>query len=162
MGYLNRVLLMGNLTRAPEQRILPNGRSVVSCGIAVNHRYKTASGEQKDEAMFIDFNLFGPRAEAFMKYFGKGDPVLLEGRLELNRWTDSTGQAQRRHRVIVEDWQFVPRRGGGAQGSEAKPAIPAAASPAENVPWEAEADPFTPSDESADPVGAGYSGEDPF
>lgn len=157
---LNKVFLIGNLTRAPEQRILPSGKTAASCGIAVNRRYKTASGEQKDEVMFIDFNIYGVRAETFLKYFGKGDPVLVQGRLELHRWTDKSGQARNRHRILVEDWQFLPsRRGGGStgQGSE----LPAT-TPATNTPWEAEADPFTPADESADPVGAGYSGDDPF
>lgn len=111
-GNVNKVFLMGNLTRDVEMRALPSGMSVGSFGIAVNERFKDRDGNWQERANFVDCEIFGARAEAFAKYLSKGSPVFLEGRLRLDQWQDKEGNNRSKLKVVVEDFQFV----GGGQG----------------------------------------------
>ncbi len=109
MAY-NKVILEGNLTRDVEIRYTPSGTAVGNTGIAVNRRYKTATGEQKDEVMFIDLTLFGRTAEIAHQYLRKGRNVLVDGRLTLEQWTASDGTKRSRHSVTVENLQMLGSR----------------------------------------------------
>ena len=106
----NKVILVGNLTRNIELRYLPSGTTVGSTGIATNRRYKSATGEQKDEVMFIDITFFGRTAEIANQYLKKGSKVLVEGRLKLDSWEDPNGNKRSRHSVIVENMQMLDTR----------------------------------------------------
>ena len=122
MANFNRVILMGNLTRDPQLRFLPSQMAVVDIGLAVNHRYKTAQGEDREEVMFIDCTAFGKQAEVINQYCQKGRPLLVEGRLKLDTWDDkTTGQKRSKHKITIENFQFVGSREGGAGGGGGAP-----------------------------------------
>jgi single-strand DNA-binding protein len=117
MANFNKVILLGNLTRDPELRYLPSQMAVVDLGIAVNHRFKTAQGEDREEVMFIDCTAFGKQAEVIKQYCQKGKPLLVEGRLKLDTWDDKqTGQKRSKHKITIENFQFVGGRDGGGAG----------------------------------------------
>jgi len=116
MANVNIVILIGNLTRDPQLKYLPSQTAVADFGLAVNRRYKSAAGEDKEDVMFIDCSAFGKTGEMINQYFRKGKQIFIEGRLKLDTWDDKqTGQKRSKHAVIVENFQFVgPREGGGA------------------------------------------------
>ena len=117
MASYNRVILMGNLTRDPQLRYLPSQMAVVDIGLAVNHRYKTAQGEDREEVMFIDCTAFGKQAEVINQYCQKGRPLLVEGRLKLDTWDDKqTGQKRSKHKITIENFQLLGSRDGQAGG----------------------------------------------
>ena len=112
---LNKVLLIGNLTRDVELRYTPSGSAVCKLGLATNRKWKDKiSNETKEEAMFIDVSLFGRTAEIANQYLKKGSKVFIEGRLQLERWTDQNGQTRTRHSVVAENMQFVDNKNSGA------------------------------------------------
>ncbi len=117
MASFNRVILLGNLTRDPEIRYLQSGTAVADVGLAVNDRRKNANGEWIEEATFVDVVLWGRTAEVAGEYLSKGSPVLIEGRLKLDRWEGKDGQKQSRMRVVCERMQML-----GAQGDGRGPA----------------------------------------
>lgn len=104
----NKAILIGNLTRDPELRYTPSGTPVTSFGIAVNTRYKQ-SDEMKEETLFIDIVVFGKQAESCSQYLSKGNPVLVEGRLQERRW-ESEGQHRRKVEVVAQTVRFLPKR----------------------------------------------------
>ena len=104
---LNKVILIGNLTRDIELRYTPTGTAIAKTGLAVKRRFKGQNGEQKDETMFIDLTIFGRSAEIANQYLGKGRKVLAEGRLVLEQWTDQNGQNRSKHSIAVENLQFL-------------------------------------------------------
>ncbi|HET6203441.1 MAG TPA: single-stranded DNA-binding protein [Planctomycetota bacterium] len=132
MASLNKVLLLGNLTRDPELRYTPSGMPVCEFGLATNRRIPTQGGETREEVCFVDVVLYGKRAEAFSKYFSKGRPAFIEGRLEFRQWETPEGQKRNRLRVVAEDWQFVAPAPGGSGGARAA-AGRASARPAEGA-----------------------------
>jgi single-strand DNA-binding protein len=107
MASLNKVFLMGNLTRDPELRYTPSGTAVASFGIAVNRTWTGQSGEKKEEVCFVDINMFGRRAEVVNEYFSKGNPIFVEGRLQFNQWETKDGQKRNTLRVVAENFQFM-------------------------------------------------------
>jgi len=113
MAGFNKVLLMGNLTRDPQLSYTPNQTAVVDFGLATNRRWTGQDGTQHDETCFVDCRAFGRMAENINKYFKKGKPIFLEGRLTFDSWTGQDGQKRSRHRVTVENFQFLPGTGGG-------------------------------------------------
>lgn len=113
MPNLNRVMLMGNLTRDPEMRYLPSNMAVVSLGLAINRRWKNQQGEQQEETTFVDCEAFGRSAEVINQYLRKGRPLFIEGRLKLDQWQDKEGHNRSRMKVVIESFQFVDSRGGG-------------------------------------------------
>ena len=114
MPNYNKVLLMGNLTRDVELKYTPNTNTAVAkLGLAVNRRYKAADGEMKEETTFVDCEAWGSTAENLSKWFSKGKPVFLEGRLKLDQWKDKDGSNRSMLRVVVENFQFVDSKGGG-------------------------------------------------
>ncbi|MEE8190736.1 MAG: single-stranded DNA-binding protein [Candidatus Scalindua sediminis] len=107
MANLNKVFLIGNLTRDPELRYTPSGTAVASFGIAVNRTWTGQSGEKKEEVCFVDINMFGRRAEVINEYFSKGNPIFIEGRLQFNQWETKDGQKRNTLRVVAENFQFI-------------------------------------------------------
>jgi len=121
MPNLNKVMLMGNLTRDPELRYLPNNTPVVAVGMAINRRWRNQAGEQQDETTFVDCEAFGRTAEVINQYLQKGRPLFIEGRLKLDQWQDQNGNNRSKMKVIIESFQFVDSKvqseGGSGGGS---------------------------------------------
>ena len=117
MPNLNKVMLMGNLTRDPELRYLPSNTAVVNIGLAINRRWRNQQNEQQEETTFVDCEAFGRTAEVINQYLRKGRPLFIEGRLKLDQWQDREGQNRSKMKVVVETFQFVDSRGGGEGGS---------------------------------------------
>jgi single-strand DNA-binding protein len=116
MGSYNKVLLMGNLTRDVELKYTPGNQAVANIGLAVNRRFKTKEGEMKDEATFVDCEAWGYTAENINKFFSKGRPIFIEGRLKLDQWQDKDGSNRSKLKVVVESFEFVDSKGGGGAG----------------------------------------------
>lgn len=129
MASFNLVVLLGNLTRDPEIKYTPKGVAVASFGIAVNRKWKTESGEMKEEVTFVDCTAFGRVAEIIGDFVKKGNPLHIHGRLKLDQWDDKqTGAKRSKLHVIVETVQLL----GSKEADEERPAAPArpAAAPA--------------------------------
>ncbi|MBI5386569.1 MAG: single-stranded DNA-binding protein [Verrucomicrobia bacterium] len=128
MASFNKVILVGNLTRDPELRYTPKGLAVAKIGLAVNRRWTTETGEQREETTFVDIDAFGKQAETVCQYMKKGSPLLVEGRLRLDQWDDKqTGQKRSKLGVVLEGFQFL---GSGTRSTEGAPAPAPAARPA--------------------------------
>jgi single-strand DNA-binding protein len=120
---LNKVLLIGNLTRDPELRYVPSGTAVATFTIAVNRVYTSQAGEKKEEVSFIKIVVWGRRAEVCGEYLSKGSPVFIEGRLQSRSWEAQDGQKRSTTEVIADNVQFLRGAAGGAgkaQDSSAK------------------------------------------
>ncbi len=111
MANLNKVLLMGNLTRDPELRYLQSGTAVCDFGLATNRKWRSKTGEQKEEVCFVDVTFFGRMAEVVSEFMKKGRPMFIEGRLKLDTWTGKDGQKRNKLKVIGENMQFIDSRG---------------------------------------------------
>ena len=114
----NRVILMGNLTRDPELRYLPSNMPVADIGLAVNDRYQDKqSGEWVDRPNFIDCTAFGKTAESISRFFTKGRPILIEGKLRYESWEDKqSGQKRNKIKIVVDTWNFCDSNRDAAQG----------------------------------------------
>ena len=119
---LNKVFLMGNLTRDPELRYVPSGTAVANFTVAVNRPYKDSAGEKKEEVSFIRVVVWGKMAEICGEYLTKGRPVLVEGRLKTRSWEGQDGQKRSVLEVVANSVQFVGARGEKAPAGEARPA----------------------------------------
>ncbi len=112
-GSVNKVFLMGNLTRDIELKHTPSDQSVATIGIAVNRTFKTRDGESREETTFVDCEAWGRTAEVMSQYLRKGRPVFIEGRLKLDQWDDrETGNKRSKLKVVIDNVQFVDSRGG--------------------------------------------------
>jgi single-strand DNA-binding protein len=121
MANLNRVLLIGNLTRDPEVRYTPKGTAVAEIGLAVNRVYSGEDGEKKEETTFVDVTLWARQAEIAGQYLKKGRPLFVEGRLQLDSWDDKqTGQKRSKLRVVAENIQMLGSRQ-ESEGSSSSP-----------------------------------------
>jgi len=134
MPNYNRVILMGNLTRDPELRYTPSGQAVADIGIAVNRRRRTANGERRDEATFVEVTAWGRQAEVINEHFAKGRPIFLEGRLQLDEWTSQDGQRRSKLKVVLESFQFItprnaPREAAPPRRQDTEPPPPSAPPP---------------------------------
>ena len=117
MASLNKVMLIGNLTRDPEKRFTPSGMAVSDVNLAMNRRYKASNGEWKEEACFVTVELWGKTAENVVEYKRKGDPLFVEGRLKLDQW-EKDGQKHSRLKVVADNIQFLPRGTGPQDGGQ--------------------------------------------
>jgi single-strand DNA-binding protein len=116
-GSVNRVFLMGNLTRDVQLKHTANNTAIANFGIAVNRRYRNSNGENQEETTFVDCEAWARTAETMAKYLTKGRPVFVEGRLRLNEWQDRDGNKRSKLLVVVDTFTFVDsRQGGGSQG----------------------------------------------
>ena len=158
MAYLNKVFLIGNLTRDPELRVTPKGTAICQFGLAVNRQFKDESGQTRDETTFVDIEAWGKQGELVSKYLTKGSPAMVEGRLKLDQWEDKTsGQKRSKLKIVLDNVQFLGRPGGAGGGAPAagaeeggqpasperhappargdKPAAPASTNVDEDVPF---------------------------
>ncbi|MEM9398610.1 MAG: single-stranded DNA-binding protein [Verrucomicrobiota bacterium] len=117
MASLNKVMLMGNLTRDPDVRHTPKGTAVGDLGLAINMSYRTQDGQDRDEVCYVDVVVWGRQAETCQQYLRKGAPVFVEGRLQLDQWQTQDGEKKSRLRVRAERVQFLSGGGGGRSGS---------------------------------------------
>jgi single-strand DNA-binding protein len=116
MASLNRVMLIGNITRDPSSKQLPGGTSVCEFGLAMNRRFKTSAGEEREEVVFVDCSAWGKQGEVIQQYCTKGKPLFIEGRLKLDTWDDKQGGGKRsKISVVVENFQFLGAPGGGRE-----------------------------------------------
>ncbi|MFA5240296.1 MAG: single-stranded DNA-binding protein [Phycisphaerae bacterium] len=122
MANFNKVLLMGNLTRDPQLSYTPSQTAVVDFGLAVNRKWKGQDGQSKEDTCFVDCQAFGRTAENINKYLVKGRPLFIEGRLTFNSWTAQDGTKRSKHRVTVENFQFLggPAGAGGSASTAAE------------------------------------------
>ena len=121
MASLNKVLLMGNLTRDPEVRHTPKGTAVGDLAMAINMTYKAQDGTEKEEVCYVDVVVWGRQAETCRDYLTKGAPVFVEGRLQLDQWEGPEGEKKSRMRVRADRVQFLSRSGGGGGGAARGP-----------------------------------------
>lgn len=115
MASLNKVILLGNLTRDPELRYTPNGTPVSSFGMAINRRYRQGE-EWRDEVCYVDIVTFGRQAETVGEYLSKGNLAMVEGRLQWRSWETEDGQKRSKHEVVANNVQFMPRMQGEGSG----------------------------------------------
>ncbi len=106
----NKIILVGNLTRDIEIKYTPGGLQIANTGIATNRKFKSQTGEEKEEVMFIDITFFGRTAEVANQYLRKGSNVLVDGRLKLDQWTDTSGQKRSKHSLVVETMKMLGGR----------------------------------------------------
>jgi len=119
MGFVNKVMLMGNLTRDPQLRQLPSGTAICEFGLATNRVFKTPAGEERQETVFVDCTCFGRTGEVIAEYCRKGRPIFVDGRLHFESWEDGAGNRRSKLTVIVENFQFVGGRDAeGSTGSQ--------------------------------------------
>ncbi len=117
MASLNKVMIIGNLTRDPELRYTPKGQAVTDIALAVNRRY-VVDGEKREEVTYVDVTFWGKGAEIIAQYMKKGNPMYVEGRLRLDSWDDkTTGQKRSRLTVTGEEFQFLGGKGEGGGSS---------------------------------------------
>lgn len=119
MANVNKVMLLGNITRDLEVRYTPKGTAVCDLGMAVNRIRTGDNGERIEEVTYVDVTLWGRQAELAGQYLAKGRSVFIEGRLQLDQWDDkATGQKRQRLRVVGENMQFIGGQGQGGGGSQ--------------------------------------------
>lgn len=117
MANLNKVMLIGNLTRDPEVRYTPKGTAVVEIGLAVNRIWNDDQGQRREETTFVDVTFWSKQAETIGQYMSKGKSLFVEGRLQLDSWDDrETGQKRSKLRVVGENFQFLGSREGSGDG----------------------------------------------
>ena len=133
MANLNKVMLIGNLTRDPELRHTPKGTSVTELGLAINRVWYDDNKQKQEDTTFVDVTFWGRQAETIQQYLSKGRPILVEGRLQLDSWDDKeTGKKRSKLRVIGESFQFIdskPGGGGGGGGGNPPPQRPQQSAP---------------------------------
>ncbi|MAB75047.1 MAG: single-stranded DNA-binding protein [Verrucomicrobiales bacterium] len=159
MPNLNKVQLMGNITRDPEVRYTPKGTAVTDIGLAINRNYSTDDGDRREETTFVDITFWGRQAEVIGEYMKKGRPLYVEGRLQLDQWEDkNTGQQRSRLKVIGDNFQFLGgrdeggQRGGGQGQQSSQQGAPQQQSQQsqQQAPTQQNYDPIPPSDDDDD------------
>ncbi|MSU47462.1 MAG: single-stranded DNA-binding protein [Lacunisphaera sp.] len=146
MANLNKVMLIGNLTRDPELRVTPKGTAICQFSLAVNRKFRDESGADREEVTYVDIEAWGKSGENIAKYCTKGRPLFVEGRLRLDQWEDKTTKEKRsRMKVVCDNFQFLGSgrgdggaaaaggEGGAASRSAPKPAAPTAPAAQENL-----------------------------
>lgn len=128
---LNKVFLMGNLTRDPELRYIPSGTAVANFSLAINRPYKDAGGEKKEEVSYVRVEVWGKMAEVCGEYLTKGRPVLVEGRLKSRSWETPEGQKRNSLDVVATSVQFLGAKGDKPQSSQTR--TPAGGREADNI-----------------------------
>lgn len=120
MANLNKVMLIGRLTRDPELRHTGGGTAVTEIGVAINREWTTSEGDRKKDTTFVDVVCWAKTAENVHKYLGKGSEVFVEGRLELDQWETQGGEKRQKLRVVADWVQFLGKKkdGDGDRGSQ--------------------------------------------
>lgn len=114
--YLNKAIIIGNLTRDPEMRSLPSGMQVANISVATNRVWKDKNGTKQEDTDYHNVVVFGRRAETVGQYLKKGSSVLVEGRIQTRSWDAQDGTKKYRTEIIADTVQFGPRRGGESTG----------------------------------------------
>jgi len=157
MANVNKVILIGNVTRDPEVKFTSKGSAVTDIGLAINRNYALDNGEKREETTYVDVELWGRLAEIAGEYAKKGRPVYIEGRLRMDSWEDkASGQKRSRMKVVGENLQLLGARTGGSgpssagdhEGYDSAPAAPRRSAP--TAPQRQSAPP--PSDEPDDDI----------
>jgi single-strand DNA-binding protein len=125
MASINRVVLVGNLTRDPELRHTPSGTPVCSLRLAVNTRRKDETGQWVDKPNYFDVTVWGAQGERCAQYLAKGRPVAIDGRLEWREWESQDGGKRQAVEVVADSVQFLGGRDGGGEGGGGGQYIPA-------------------------------------
>ena len=115
MANLNKVFIIGNLTRDVDLRYIPSGSAVANFGLAVNRTYTDSNGERQEDTCFVDIVAWNRLAEVSGEYLSKGRPVFVEGRLQMDSWEDAEGKKKSKLRVVAQNIQFLGS--GKADGS---------------------------------------------
>ena len=145
MAYLNKVFLIGNLTRNPELRVTPKGTAICSFSLAVNRTYRDEGGNAREEVTYVDIEAWGKQAELCSKYLAKGSPCMVEGRLRLDSWEDKQSGAKRsKLKIVLDNVQFLSRAPSGAQEGQEQQEGEHSAPPARREPSAAAPAPRTP------------------
>lgn len=151
MPNLNKVMLIGNVTRDPEVKYTPKGTAVAEVGLAINRIYTPEGGERREETTFVDITFWGRQAEIVGQYAKKGSPLYVEGRLQLDSWEDKqSGQKRSKLRVVGEQLQLLGGRpgGGGSGGGDYDSGdAPAAPRPQRSAPPPQRQAPSEPEDD---------------
>ena len=116
--YLNKVMIIGNLTRDPELKSLPSGVKVTSIGLATNRSWKKEDGSKQESTEFHNAVAFGKPAELIAQYCRKGSSLYIDGRLQTRSWDGTDGQKKYRTEIVVENFQFGPRASGAPGESQ--------------------------------------------
>jgi len=114
MTAVNQVILAGNLTKDPELKTIPSGKTVAEMRLAITERFKSGSGENVEKTCYIDIETWDRQAENCGKYLKKGSPILVEGKLQMDEWEDKEGNKRSRIRVRARNIQFLSTRRGDA------------------------------------------------
>ena len=145
----NKIILAGNLTRDIEVRYTQSGAAIGNTAIATTRKFKSQTGEQKEEVLFVDITFFGRTAEIANQYLRKGSKILVDGRLKLDQWTAQDGSKRSKHSVTVESMTMLGSKGDNEQGGyNAAPAGDTYAQPAPSHEVPAQAAPVQKSPES--------------
>ena len=140
MASLNKVFLIGNLTRDPELRMTPKGTAICTFGLAVNRQFRDDAGGTREETTFVDLEAWGKTGELVSKYLAKGSPAMVEGRLRFDSWESKTGEKRNKLKVVVDNVQFLSSRGDssgageGAGATERRQAAPPREAAAQESP----------------------------
>lgn len=119
MASFNRVIIAGNVTRDITSRYTPTGTAVAEVGLAISRKYKQGN-ETKEETTFVDVTLWGRTAEIAGEYLAKGRPALIEGRLQLDQWTDDSGAKRQKLKVVGESLQLLGSNQGGGNRQQSQ------------------------------------------
>jgi single-strand DNA-binding protein len=123
MSSFNRVVIVGNVCRDPELRATPSGQQVCDVSVAVNEKWDDKSGTTQERVTFVDVTMWGKTAETFCRWKKKGDPVLVEGRLQQDNWTDKeSGKKRSKLKVQADRIVFLGGKEAGESGGKSKPA----------------------------------------
>ena len=121
--YLNKAIVYGNLTRDPELKALPTGNKVTSFSVATNRVWKDKNGAKQESVDYHNVVLYGKLAELAAQYLKKGNPVLIEGRMQTRSWDDASGKKYRTE-IIADNMQFGPRSSGTSAGGSSSSTSP--------------------------------------
>ena len=128
--YLNKVFLIGNLTRDPELKALPTGSKVVAIGLATNRTWKDLNGAKQEATEYHNVIAFGKTAEILAQYCKKGSSLYVEGRIQTRSWDDKDGKKNYKTEIVIDNFQFGPKAGGAPMG-QSSPSPMASVSDAE-------------------------------
>lgn len=162
MASMNKVILMGNLTRDPELKDLPSGTAVCNMGLALNENYTDRNGKKVEKTCFVDIVVWERQAQTCAQYLRKGSPVLIEGRLEMSEWKTKEGETRSKLKVRADRVQFISSGRRDEGGGERQPQPPLDERKPIDRSQTPEDDLHYGSDPEAPGEGKPAHGEDPF
>ncbi len=132
--YLNKAIIIGNLTRDPESRAMPSGQKVVTLSVATNRTWKDKSGNKQEASEFHSVVVFGRQAETCSQFLKKGQSVLVEGRIQTRSWNDQSGAKKYKTEIVADRVQFGPKSGGSSSGVNMPAGVMGGSGPGEAEP----------------------------